>query len=388
MKENIILLLTFCSSIVASCHQEQAQNDIDKGPFQAILDETMKPYQAAMKGKEIGMGLYIKGDELDLYVSSGLPEAYQQNIHFRGAGTTKTFTAAAILKLQEQGRLNIDDPVVANIPGTNEPYLPNTASYEIPFKESITIRQLLNHRAGVFDVSNTPILSNVKAPYAGENYIAYLKGLRGQTHTFTFDEMIAVVAKHKLSYFKPDAAYHYSSTGYNLLAVIIERISGKPLHQYLQDEFLHPLAMKNTYFPHNGSDMQLPKPSVTSWLKIDGKIHPITSDNASSAMSAGNIITTPKDLSTWAYHLFAAKKVLKEQSLKEMASGISGKEEELSYGLAARSAYVTIMRYHPGTNKTYMLFSTFFNYDDFQKQAHDMDQVIKKAIEEVEKNAL
>ncbi len=209
MKENIALFLISCF-VVVSCSKEPINTDAEENRVQSGRDERSSALQASMK-------------------------------------STEAFTEAAILKLQKQGKLNIDDFIVANIPGTNDPYLPNTANFAIPYKEVITIRQLLDHRAGVFDVTTTPILSTVKAPYAGENYIVYLQQAHGQAYKASYEEMIAVVAKHKLSYFKPGAGFHYSTTGYNLLAVIIERISGKSLHQFFHDEFLNPLAMKNPW---------------------------------------------------------------------------------------------------------------------------------------------
>lgn len=358
----LLLLLSFCISV--SCTKEQQVSAIDEAPYQAILEQKSKSNEALTSGKEYGFGLYIKGEQLDLYVSADLPEAEQENINFRGASTTKTFTAAVIFKLQQLGKLHIDDRLVDPIPGTKEPYLPNTPEYAVPYKEVITIRQLLNHRAGIFDVTKTPILSTVDAPYAGGNYIAYQHGISGLTHTFTFEEMIAVVAKHKLSYFAPNTAFHYSNTGYNLLAVIIERVSGKPLHQFLQEEF-HALGMKDTFIP------------------------PYSRDNFPSAISEGNIVTTPKDLSTWAYHLYATNKVLDEQHLQEMIAMMPTNEQYVIYGSgAALPGYISTMCYHPATKKTYLVFSTFFNDDDFPQQAEDMDAIISAAIKKVEMDSL
>ena len=358
----LLFLLSLCVS--ASCTKEQQITTVDEAPFRAILEQKRKSNEALSPDKIYGFGLYIKGQHLDLYVSAGLPKAEQENIHFRGASTTKTFTAAAIFKLQQLGKLHIDDRLVDTIPGTDEPYLPNTPAFAVPYKDVITIRQLLNHRAGIFDVTKTPILSTVDAPYAGGNYIDYLQGVKGQTHTFTFEEMIAVVAKHKLSYFVPNTAFHYSNTGYNLLAVIIKRVSGKPLHQFLQEEF-HALGMKDTFFPPNSLD------------------------NVFSEMSEGNIVTTPKDLSTWAYHLYASNKVLNEHHLEEMNAIIPTNEQHVIYGSGGTApAYISTMRYHPATKKTYMVFSTFFNDDDFQQQADDMDAIINAAIMKVEMDSL
>ena len=74
-----------------------------------------------------------------------MPAGVDQNTHFRIASNTKTFTSAAIMLLNQQGLLNIDDTIVSNIPGTANPYVPATAQYDIPNKASITIRRLSSH---------------------------------------------------------------------------------------------------------------------------------------------------------------------------------------------------------------------------------------------------
>ncbi|RCH53786.1 hypothetical protein DJ568_16245 [Mucilaginibacter hurinus] len=179
--------------------------------------------------------------------------------------------------------------------------------------------------------------------------------------------------------------------------MIVERISGKPLSKYFEDEFLKPLNMQHTYFPQQGTDRELPQPSVTSWLKADNKLTPYTLDNVTSAASEGNIVTTPKDLSTWAFNLYAAKKVLSEQTLRDMIARDDNGQEPASYGLGcdlepaaigyghngARAAYVTIMRYHPGTHRTYVVFSTFLDVKGLREQIMDMEEVVQQSINEV-----
>ena len=364
MPKKFTLLYLIGFLISASCTKEQQHTAVSPAPFQSLLDQKRKSFQAVKPEKEHGFGLYIKGEHLDLFVTTGLPETNQENIHFRRASSTKTFTAAAIFKLQQQGKLHLDDRLVDLIPGTNVPYTPQTPEYAVPYKDVITIRQLLNHRAGIFDVTNTPILSTVDAAYAGENYITFLQGIKGPSQTFTFEEMISVVAKHKLSYFVPNTAYHYSNTGYALLAVIIERVAGKPLHQFMQEEF-HALGMKNTFFPPNSLD------------------------NVAAGRSVGNIVTTPKDLSTWAYQLYASKKLLQEQHLQEMMAAMPPDEQHVIYGLGIDTpAYITTIHYHPGTKKIYMAFSTYFNGDDFQQLADERNAIISAAIKEVERESL
>jgi D-alanyl-D-alanine carboxypeptidase len=407
MRKNFSLLLISGLFIVINngCKKDYWNKHNLKADLQEILDQQQALYKTKFPGKTIGFGLYVKSAESgghgqssqDVYVSSGFPKSYGEDIHFRGASTTKSFTAAAILKLHQLGKLNIDDLITDNIPGANQPYIPATSGYEIPYKDKITIRLLLQHRAGVFDVTNTDIPANADAPYAGQRYFDYVMANHGEDYTFSFPELIGVVAENKLSYFEPGAAFHYSNTGYNMLATIIERVSGKRYHQFLQDEFLTPLQMKNTHFPYLGTDQDMPTPYVTGWLKFNNDFTEIDRNNVSFAVSEGNIITTPGDLAIWANALYATNTILNADLHTQMITGIPTNEEHVNYGLGtelnppdigyghngARPAYMTIMRYHPGSNTSYVLFCNFLDADDLNGQGEELSNMVRKAIKAV-----
>jgi D-alanyl-D-alanine carboxypeptidase len=389
---HLFTLLLLCSGCKKDDHHLPLRDALQK-----IVNDHSRPYIAKFAGKTVGMGLYVKGEHQNAYASSGFFLKTEEYIEFRGASTTKTFTAAAILLLHQQDKLNIDDVITANIPGTGEPYVPATNTYAIPYKNKITIRELLDHRAGVFDITNSDIPSGVNAPYAGQRYTDYIKDKDGD-HTFTFEEMIGVVAANHLSYFEPGTAFHYSNTGYNLLAVIIERISGKRYDQFLQDAFLTPLHMNGTHFPYLGTDQDLPAPHVSSWLKYNNAFIEIDKDNVSSAVAEGNVITTPGDLATWCQTLYGTNMILNSTLQEQMIDGIPTNESHVSYGLGcetyppdigyghngARPGYLTMMRYHPGTHTSYIVFVNYFDFDDFQSEANDLEEVIREAIYAVE----
>ena len=395
-----LFLLLFSSLFIlinTGCKKNNTADKHLKNDLQKILEQHLSSYKKQFGDKTIGFGLYVKGPAGDVYASSGFPETMGENIHFRGASTTKTFTAAAILKLHRLGKLNIDDFITANIPGTNEPYIPATSEYAIPNKKLITIRLLLKHRAGVFDVTNTDIPDTVKAPYAGQRYFDYAMAQKGADYTFSFAEMIGVAAQNRLSYFVPDKAFHYSNTGFNLLAVIIERVSGKRYHQFLQDEFLTPLQMNHTSFPHIGTDQEMPAPFLLSWLKINNSLVAYEKDNVSFAVSEGNIITTTADLATWAYTLYGTDKIVNEDLHKQMIDVLPSYDVNVNYGLGTtafpqdigyghdgvRPAYMTIMRYHPESKSSYVLFSNFLNFEAAVDQSNDLHQIVREAIKEV-----
>lgn len=395
-KKNSLLLMISCFLILMSMG---CRNNVDSTAqlqenLQQMLNQRLETYKKQFPGKDIGLGLYIKSTSGDLYVSSGFPKEMGENIHFRGASTTKTFTAAAILKLQMSGKLNIDDLITANIPGTNEPYVPATSNYAVPNKNKITIRLLLQHRAGVFDVTNSDIPTNVNAPYAGKRYVDYATNLYGADHTFTFEELIGVDAVNNLSYFLPGTAFHYSNTGYNLLAVIIERVSGKHYGQFLQDEFVAPLQMNNTTFPYLGTDQKMPAPYLPSWLMLDNEMIKYDDDNMSSAVSEGNILTTPKDLANWVYALYGTDKIVNQDLHNQMIDVLPSGDVNVNYGLGTstypldtgyghdgvRPAYITVMRYEPNTKSSYVLFSNFLNFDQVGNQANDMHNMVSEAV--------
>ena len=240
MRNQLLLVLIGGLLIISTgCKKDSHDKQVLEESLQKILDQHLASFKARFPGKDIGFGLYAKSpdnnnsikllgnsNKVDVYVSSGFPKAYGKDVHFRAASTTKSFTAAAILRLHQQGKLNIDDLITAKIPGTNEPYIPATSAYAIPSKDKITIRLLLQHRAGVFDITNSPIPATANAPFAGKSYIDYILDQQSD-HTFTIPEMVNVVAVHQLKYFEPGNAFHYSNTGYHLLTLIIERVSGK-----------------------------------------------------------------------------------------------------------------------------------------------------------------
>ncbi len=411
MRKQFFLLLIVGFIITNGCkkdHHDHPGKGHLKENLQQILDKHLVDYKAKFPGKPIGFGLYVKEggsgkiqSGQDVYVSSGFPEEYGANVQFRGASTTKSFTAAAILKLSQQNKLNLDDLITDNIPGTNQPYIPATSGYAIPNKDKITIRLLLQHRAGVFDVTNTDIPKTANAPYAGQRYFDYVIAHEGPNHTFTFPEMINVVAVNQLSYFEPGAAFHYSNTGYNMLATIIERVSRKPFHQFLQDEFLTPLQMYHTRFPYLGTDQAMPTPYVTGWLKQGNDLTEMDKQNVSYNISEGNIITTPADLATWANALYATNTILNADLHAQMIAGIPTNEEHVIYGLGtelnppdigyghngAHPAYMTIMRYHPETNASYVLFCNFLDASslkDVNDQGEGLSNMVREAIQALE----
>src|SRR6267378_5020585 len=166
--------------------------------LEAEVDAFVQPY---MEGNNFsgsiliarqGKVLISKGYGMADYELS-VPNTPQTRFHL--ASLTKSFTAAAIMILQEQGKLSVEDPLKKFVP-------------DYPNGDKITIHHLLTHRSGIPNVNNFP-------EYGSKSL-----------SRMSLDEIIRMF-KDKPLEFEPGARYRYSNSNYNLLAFIIEKTSGK-----------------------------------------------------------------------------------------------------------------------------------------------------------------
>ncbi len=300
MKKILIILITI-AFILSACKENIIETIPDnlQGELQTMLENEYASYTKDNPDFVGGFALQIKSKRGNYFVSKGMGKNITNQIHFRAASNTKTFTSAGILLLYQRGLLNINSFITDTIPGTTELFIPDLPEFNIPYKNEITIWQLLSHRAGVFDVTNTSIPNTVLAnvPYKGKLYLEYIMAT-DPNHTFTFDELLGVVAICELSYFPPGTDYHYSNQGYSLLGKIIERVSGKTYKQFMMDEFVNPLGLTGTTFPDKGDDQIIPNPFVNGYIQAEQLgILDVTESNMSGNVAEGNLLTTADDLS-------------------------------------------------------------------------------------------
>lgn len=152
-------------------------------------------------------------------------EKLNENSVFDLGSISKQFTAMAIVILKEQGKLNYDDKITK--------YLPELSDYS-----NLSIRNLLNHTSGFPDILQ---LSNT--PEANEYYSANLTG-----KSLTSNDIISFFSQYKPKIkYEPTTRFEYSNTGYVFLAIIIERITGLRLAEFLDEIIFKPLKMNNTF---------------------------------------------------------------------------------------------------------------------------------------------
>lgn len=137
---------------------------------------------------------------------------------FESGSVAKQFTAAAIVLLQQEGKLSLDEPV--------RKYIPELPDYGVP----LTIRHLLNHTSGIRDWGTVMTLTGAGR---GDRVISQDLALDVITHQRALD-------------FTPGSEYSYSNSGYNLVAIIIERVSKQKFAAFLEERLFKPLGMKNS----------------------------------------------------------------------------------------------------------------------------------------------
>jgi len=348
----------------------QQEKGFNQANLQNILDAEWQAFTRDKTNFGGGIAMQILTSSGNYFISTGMGSGMNNSHRFRTASVTKTFTAASIMLLDNWGLLDINHKLSDNIPGTETPYFP----YNIPQRNEITIKMILMHRAGIFDLTNTDIRDNAAShnkAYVGKNYIDETMASPNKKHPFTFDELFSVIeSDEQIGFASPGSKYAYSDTGYTILGYIIERVSGKKYEEFVRDEFLKKNGLLNSSFPQgtDRTDMTLPAPFVHGYSWDGRTLQDVTEDNMSAFVGNGNLITTPLDLATWAKKLFTGQTALNMSIIEQMKTGLpTGEGETSTYGLGIRyspdcgyghggdhEGYTTFMFYKPKQDIAYV----------------------------------
>jgi CubicO group peptidase (beta-lactamase class C family) len=195
-----------------------------------------------------------------------------EHTDFRLASFTKQFTAAAIMLLARDGKLSYDDPLTHFFP-------------EFPaYGNSITVRNLLNHTSGFVDYED---LLSKQYPKTPEEKIP-------QIH----DAGVLKLLEQQTSVKSPAGTkWEYSNSGYAVLAMIVEKVSGKPFGQFLQERIFTPLKMKNTLAYEKGKN-EVPRRAYGHTRK-DNSWHETDQSSTSAVLGDGGIYSSLDDLAKW-----------------------------------------------------------------------------------------
>ncbi|MCH4568635.1 serine hydrolase domain-containing protein [Bacillus sp. ES1-5] len=230
------------------------------------------------------------------------------DFRFRIGSVTKTFTATVVLQLAEENRLNLDDSI--------EKWLPGVIQGNGYDDKQITIRQLLNHTSGIAEYTRSKSfnLMDTKKSYRAEELVKM--GISMPPN------------------FASGKSWSYSNTGYVLLGILIETVTGNSYAEEIENRIIEPLELSNTFLPGNSSVIPGTK-HARGYIQLDGASEPkdVTYYNPSMGSSAGDMISTADDLNKFFSYLLGGQ-LLKEQQLKQMLTTVPTGEAALGrYGL-------------------------------------------------------
>lgn len=259
-----------------------AANNPDDAPGMAVLvargDEVL--YRGAHGAANLQLGVPLSPDHV-----------------FRLGSVTKQMAAAGVLKLAEDGKLSLDDPLARFVPG-------------YPGGDKITVRMLLNHTSGIRSYTDMPGVMD--GPIQ---------------KTVTTAQLIDTFKNEKPD-FAPGEGWHYNNSGYVLVGAVIEAASGMPWHTYLKEALFKPLGMLHTGY--GNEDLAVIPGHVTGYTRQGEHWALAQYLSMTQPHAAGALVSTLDDLKKWNRALHEGK-ALKAASYRAMITPI-GKAVDSGYG--------------------------------------------------------
>lgn len=215
------------------------------------------------------------------------------------ASTSKTFTAVAVLQLVQEGKISLDDSIQRFFPG-------------LPY-QGVTVKMLLSHRSGL------------------PNYLYFMEKAKwDKTKQVTNNDMLQVLYTEKPGiYYQPGKRFSYCNTNFVLLALIIEKITGKPFPQYMKEKFFTPLQMTHT-FVFTLADMG----KVVSSYNYNNTVW--DNDYLEGTYGDKNVYSTPRDLLKWDQALYTDQLIRKSLLDTAFMPNSNERPSVHNYGLGFR----------------------------------------------------
>jgi len=284
----IVMLTAFCSTDTETKVYRLFKNySTEDAPGAALL---IIKHGAPILTKTYGLA----------HVENKIPVKSRTN--FRLASFTKQFTAMCIMMLQEQRKLDFDQTLAEIFPKFPE------------YGKEITIRQILHHTSGLIDYES----------------------LIPDTATIQVldRDVLKMMMEQDSTYFPPGTEYRYSNSGYAVLAMIVETISGQSFADFLKINIFDPLDMKNTVAYEKGISEVTYR--AFGYADEDGKFVPKDQSLTSAVLGDGGIYSSLDDLFKWNQALYTEKLVKFESLQQAFTVGVLNNGEGLDYGFGWR----------------------------------------------------
>jgi len=268
------------------------------------IDVLMKRYDGDVPGASV---LVVRDGRPVIrrsYGQSNLEDraASTPDTNYRLASITKQFTAAAILLLVEDQKLSLDDRVKKWLPS-----LPSAA-------DQVTIQQLLIHTSGIVDY---------------EDVMA--SGTTAQLHD---SDVLHLLESQDTTYFSPGTSYRYSNSGYALLALVVERVSGKSFAAFLRERIFIPVGMSHTVAHEEGVSTVANR--AYGYALKDGKWTRKDQSLTSAVLGDGGIYSSIDDLARWDAALYDSRLLSDESRRLAFTPHTDTDRDDVKYGLGWR----------------------------------------------------
>ncbi len=225
----------------------------------------------------------------------------------RVGSTVKMFTAVTVLKLEEEGKLDIDDKI--------SNYLHGDIIDQIENADKATIRQLLQHSSGIYNY-----IQNLVFQTASTNDLI---------REWKADDLLKY-AYNKSPYFEPGEDVAYSNTNYILLGMLIEEVEDKPFYKVFEEKLFNPLGLTLTRF---AAEDPVPDGIVRGYIDLYSNLQVLESTYFSGwdyFTADGGLISNPYDMSIFFQRLMEGQ-ILNSTSLDKMLTWISPKEPDTEF---------------------------------------------------------
>lgn len=267
----LLLIFVLSVSLLAIAPRVPAGNDPTAAQIDAI-------FSSVTSKREPGLAVLVRKDGRTLFergygmrdLRSGLP--IDTHTNFRLASVTKQFTATAIMLLVKDGKLHYEDTLTQIFP-------------DFPaYGQKITIRNLLNHTGGFLDYGEL-----MAKKYAGKE--------REEIPQITDAGVLEMMKEQTTTKFEPGTKWEYSNGGYCVLAMVVQKVSGKPFGDFLHDRIFAPLKMNSTLAYEYGKN-EVPNRAygytkdVGVWLETD-------QSTTSATLGDGAVYTSVDDMIKW-----------------------------------------------------------------------------------------
>lgn len=302
--------LTACGTLAGedeTAAEESALADVEPAPLGdgGVMSAEVDVLMAAYVDGPGGAVMVIQNGEIVHQNGYGLADVENDKpittdtvFHLGSVG--KQFTALGIMILAEQGMLKYDDPISIHLP-------------ELAWMDDgVTVRRLLHHTSGIMGYDDSDDIYNALVASAGKP---------GN------ENLLQVLAEQGSMLANPGDEYSYSNAGYDLLGVLIERLSGQSYPDFMEENIFSPLGMKHTFAVPN--DARLNEDTVAQSYSTDGAYEPDILDGLNGA---GSIYSTLGDLYLYDQALYMNVLVSQETLAEAFASGVLNNGEETAYG--------------------------------------------------------